>query len=50
MWFHFSPFARNLKSVNDNICDFEWKNINASVILHEIAEIMWNGREQEILT
>ena len=26
------------------------KNINASVILHEIAEIMWNGREQEILT
>ena len=26
------------------------KNINANVISREIAEIMWNGCEQEILT
>ena len=50
-WFHFSSFAWNAKSMNDNfLSDSSEKRVNFSVISSAIAEITWYRYKREFTT
>ena len=47
-WFHFLPFARNVKSVNHNFPAFPWFWAKNWLIKLELAEITWFRCKQKI--